>query len=153
MTGQHEKFQQRLAASSKAVFAVAQFYQGKGHTVKIPPVLIAPTAAQAEEYLDDGDLLLLFEKRIEVKHRTFDFSSADDYPYPSVFISNVAAVDRARGQVSAYINVSRDLRCAAIIKYETAEHWFVNKSRASNTGNVEFQYACPLSFVHFEALP
>jgi len=79
------------------------------------------------------------------------FTCADDWPYPDMMVSNAAAVDRARGKVFAYVIVSGDFRHAAVIPYDTHPHWSIMEMHASNTGNLERVYVCPL--VHAKFVP
>jgi hypothetical protein len=149
---QHQRFLERLEQSSRAVFLVAQLQHAKGRTVEIPKLRFAPTAAENEDYVDGGDLVVVVRHRIEVKHLGVNFTCAEDWPFIEVFVSNVAAVDRANGDVLAYVSVSADYRCAAIVAGNTRSNWYVVEARARNTGNVEKFYACPLSLVSFESL-
>jgi hypothetical protein len=149
---QHQRFLERLAASSHAVFVVAQLQHAKGRTIEIPRTRFAPSAADAEDYVDGGDLIVVMRRRIEVKHLGVNFSSLDDWPFSQVFVSNVAAVDRA-DDVLAYVSVSHDFGCAAIVSHQTRRHWYVVEAFAKNTGNVERYYACPLELATFEPVP
>jgi hypothetical protein len=153
MSDQHEQFLQRLAASSRAVFAVAQMQHARGRTVEIPKIRFAPTAAEADDYVDGGDLMIVARFRIEVKHRSINFTGADDWPHPNVFVSNAAAVERGDNDVLYYVTVSSDCRNIAVISRKTRPHWHIVEKVASNTGNRERFYACPLDLVTFEALP
>jgi hypothetical protein len=153
VTVQHERFLERLAASSQAVFLVARMQYAKGRTVEIPRMQFAPTAAQADDYVDAGDLIIVQRHRIEVKHLSINFTCAADWPFNEVFVSNVAAVDRANNDVLAYVSVSQDMRHIAIVERSTRSHWYVVQKPVSNTGNVERNYACPLVLVDFEATP
>lgn len=154
MNAQHERFLARLAASRQAVFAVAKMQMMKGRTVEIPPVKFAPTAADAERFVDAGDLFITVRRRVEVKHLGVNFTGAEDWPFNGeILVSNVAAVDRANGDVFAYVSVSNDLRCAAIVEGSTREFWYPVEKTAKNTGNLERYYACPISFVKFEVMP
>jgi hypothetical protein len=152
MSDQHARFLKRLDASMPAVFAVAQMQHAKGRTVEIPALRRAPTAAEHEHYIDGGDLFVMVRHRIEVKWLRVNFTGADDWPFREVFVSNVASVDRANGEVAAYVSVSRDLHHVAIVERSTKPHWYVVEKLVSNTGNLERNYACPLREVIFEPL-
>jgi hypothetical protein len=141
MNDQHSRFQQRLRSSSKAVAVVAAWLNAKGKHVEMPPMQIAPTASQADNYLDSGDIYIIERKRCEVKHLGVNFTCANDWPFREIFISNVSAVDRSLEQVSAWISVSKDMKYAAIIKPDSKDRWHISKKKASNTGNVESYYA------------
>jgi len=149
MSGQHDRFLERLKNSSRAVFVIAQMQHAKGHTVEIPKTRFAPTAAEADQYLDDGDLIVDGE-RIEIKHRDIDFTSRADWPYRDMFVSNVAAVERAGDEVTAYMVVSKDYSHVATIPRSTKDYWYTVEVLAKNTGNVERNYSCPIDYVVFE---
>jgi hypothetical protein len=150
MMQQHARFLERLNASSRAVFLVAELQHAKGRTVEIPKISFAPTAAEAENYVDGGDLIVVVRHRIEVKHLGVNFSGPENWPFREVFVSNVTAVERANGDVLAYVSVSHDCQCVAIVARNTQPHWYIVEAKAKNTGNVERFYACPLEFVSFE---
>jgi hypothetical protein len=142
---------QRLKASSDAVFAVARYQHNRGRGVEIPPLRLAPSAAVNMKYLDGGDLFILTDDRrlrVEVKHRQRHFSSAEDWPDPHVFVSNVPAVDR-NGVVYAYAVVSIDFAHAAVIYGSTKPTWYIVERVPSNTGVAEQVYCCPMEKVEF----
>ncbi len=150
MTPQHAKFLDRLDASSSAVYAVASMYQRLGIPVMLPATHRAPSAEEAADYFDEGDLFVL--RRMEVKGLGINFTCRADWPFREAFVSNVAAVDRAGDEVCAYISVSKDKRYCAIIPHSSRPHWYVVEKRVSNTGNIERNYACPLDHVQFRNL-
>jgi len=150
--GQHADFQKRLGKSSPTVFAVAEHFHCKGHIVQVNAVHIAPTAAEAEHYLDDGDLFVLL--RYEVKHRPkLSFTCARDYKYEDVMVGRKQSVDRAGDSVTAYMIVNAARTHAAVINIKkTREFWRVGDERASNTNNIETFYFCPMVLVEFVKL-
>jgi hypothetical protein len=152
MSDQHERFLERMKGSAAAVFAVAQKHHKAGHTVEIPGMRLAPTAAEAEHYIDGGDLFVRKQHRYEVKHVQLQFTNVDDYPFSSVMFSNEATVKRANGSVAAYYVVSKDMTHCAIILGSTKDHWRVREDEVKNTGNVERNYVCPKGHAIFERL-
>lgn len=149
---QHERFLERLAGSSEAVFAVARWLHVSGRSVEIPTTQFAPTAADADSFVDGGDLFIVEKKRVEVKRIGKSFASAADWPFREVFVSNKAAVERSADQVSAWITVSADLAAVAIVPSSSRPHWFIREALAKNTGNREAFYCCPIDRVEFRAL-
>lgn len=153
ITQQHAKFLDRLRASEGAVVAVAEWARRLGETVEIPTTRFAPTAADADNFVDDGDLFITnpagIRRRVEVKQISRPFSGADDWPFLEVFVSNARAVDRAGDQVAAYVTVNRDLSTIAVVTRETRPNWYLRETRAGNTGNVEKFYACPTRLAMF----
>lgn len=149
---QHEKFLERLTQSMGAVMSVAAWLNRAGRTIEIPAIRYAPTAADATMFYDEGDIVVLDRKIIQVKGISRDFTSAADWPFHEYFVSNQAAVDRMQGRVAAYVTVSNDKRHAAIVESSTKGNWYLKDVRASNTGNVERFYVSPLSCVVFRSL-
>lgn len=152
MSEQHAKFLERLGGSSTAVFVVAKWLHAKGKTIELPALRFAPTAGDAEQFVDAGDIVLVERKRVEVKHLGVTFADAATWPFKEAFVSNKAAVDRSIHEVAAWVSVSADLKAAAIVPAKSRGHWYLKDVRASNTGNVEQFYVCPLDHVEFRAI-
>lgn len=151
MSVQHQKFLSRLERSRASVLAVADWLRLRGQEARVPDLQFAPSASVAESFVDSGDILLR-GGRVEVKQIRRNFTSASDWPFREYFISNEAAVNRARG-VLAYITVSGDYAAIAVVKpAESRKDWYVKETLASNTGNRERFVACSLRHVAFYAL-
>jgi hypothetical protein len=148
---QHGDFLKRLNGSRPAVFAVAYWLNGRGNEMIIPPLKYAPSAADAADYVDAGDLFCRsprgMTRLVEVKHSRKWL--ARDFPYQLMFVASVAQVERRHGQVGAYFVVSLDYSRLGWIKPSTQVHWTLVEKRAGNTGNVERNYACPVDHVIF----
>lgn len=149
---QHEAFLARLDASPAAVFRVAQWLHAAGRTVEIPALRKAPTRDVASHYTDHGDLFILARKPVEVKQLSIAFTSADDWPYPEVFVDNAARA-RHRDDVAGYVSVNAAGTHMAIITRETQSHWYEVTKRNGKTGFITSYMACPLHFVRFGVLP
>jgi hypothetical protein len=152
---EHDRFLQRLRASMPAVFAVAWMQHAKGHDIEIPALRCAPRPEDIPDYRDTGDLFVTINgkrHRIEVKWLGVNFTGAADWPFREVFVDSVSSVERANGEVSAYVSASRDLTHMAIIKQETGIDWYPVETLNRVTGNVERFYACPISAVIFKPL-
>lgn len=149
---QHERFLTRLRASSDAVLRVASWLHRLGKTVEISALTYAPTAADAVKHIDDGDLFVIRREAVEVKHLGVSFTSREDWPFREVFVANRASVERKEGRVMAYVSLNKEMTHAAVIKATTRKHWYLTAVRASNTGNEEQFFACPLEYVWFTAL-
>jgi hypothetical protein len=151
MSEQHNKFLERLRSSSDAVFAVALWFFHRGYSVHIPKVDYASDASQFEDYVDDGDLYVTKvhgnRQRIEVKGKKgLNFTGSHDWPkgFNGMFMSNVAAYERADPKPDAYFIVSADLRYAAILHAKTKPFWTIRSVLCSNTGNYEDIYSAPV---------
>lgn len=152
MSQQHERFLMRLRASSDAVLRVAAWLHRLGKTVEVTALTYAPTAADAAKHIDNGDLFVVRREAVEVKRLGVSFTSREDWPFREAFVANRASVERNEGRVMAYISLNKDMTHAAVIDSNTREHWYLTKVRASNTGNEEQFFACPLEHVWFTAL-
>jgi hypothetical protein len=144
MTENETSFKDRLKGSVTAVFVVAKWLHTKGYNVSIPA---------DRGVVDDGDIFANKPdqpvKRIEVKGRNVLFTSASDWPYEDMLVSNEAAVKRAWDHDPHYVILSAEMRYAAIIAPESKEHWKVIKKWASNTRKEEYFYTCPTEHVKF----
>ena len=152
MSEQHARFLERLSRSSTAVFVVAKWLHAKGKTIELPALRFAPTAADADHFIDAGDIIVVERRRVEVKHLGVTFSDAATWPFKEAFVSNKSAVDRSIHEVAAWISVSADFKAAAIVPAGSRRHWYLKDVRASNTSNVEQFYVCPLEHVEFRAI-
>ena len=155
MTDQHSKFVVRLAESRRAVFRVGEWLNYRGHDLFIPATTFAPTAADAPKHIDRGDIRIISKSEgvpdhvIEVKHTQVEFTCENDYPHSFPIVSNMASVERNRGNIFAYIVLSKDMKFGIIMRAKFSEHWFPRKIRAGNTGNVEDFYMCPMPYADF----
>ena len=143
MTDQHSKFVVRLAESRRAVFRVGEWLNYRGHDLFIP------------KHIDRGDIRIISKSEgvpdhvIEVKHTQVEFTCENDYPHSFPIVSNMASVERNRGNIFAYIVLSKDMKFGIIMRAKFSEHWFPRKIRAGNTGNVEDFYMCPMPYADF----
>jgi hypothetical protein len=147
-------FKSRFHGSRQAMFRVAEWLHSFGYYVAIPPMYLHQPGENPMDYVDSGDLFITRDdkprQRIEVKGLSTRFTDAMDWPYDSTLVSNKAAVDRADGEVSAYILVSSTMDHIIIIRADTKEHWFVRELTPRTTGKPEQFYSCPLEHVIFK---
>jgi len=147
-------FVKRLEQSRPAMFRVAEWFHEKDYYIAIPPIKIAGPNDDPKYFFDGGDLFVTKEgeprKRVEVKGLSTKFTSAEDWPHKDPFVSNKNAVDRADGDVSAYICLSSTKNHIMIIPYSTREHWYVVKRTPKTTRKEEDFYCCPLQHVTFK---
>lgn len=156
MSEQHAKFQQRFIHSSRAVFAHAEHLHVSGYRVEIPPLRVAPTAADHAEYADDGDLFVLpggdWRVRYEVKGLGYDFESRGTWPHRRFYVDRKHRIDSEFDKISAWVYLNPALTHFALVLPHTRPHWFVHNGFNSKTGNYEDNYCCPLELVDFYKL-
>jgi hypothetical protein len=158
---QHSEFQERVRKSVAAVQVVADHLQLEGYEIDIPELSIAPTASQAKEHADHGDLFVTDRKaqftwRYEVKGLSAVFTCAANWPFPEVLVDRRERVDKVERDGESplyYYSVNKARTHIAIIETATTRaHWYISTKRNSNTGNVEDFYACPTGLVIFQPL-
>ncbi len=149
----HAAFLRRLYGSSFGVFVVAAWLHSLKRTVTIHPIDSAPFGEDPNKYVDAGDLISTKENGesslLEVKHINTDFTCLEDWPHKDMIVSNVKAVDRRQGQVTAYIMLSKDANYIAILPGETKGNWKKIKRFAKNTQMEEDYYVCDPAFCKF----
>jgi hypothetical protein len=146
MSEQHEGFKKRFFASLHSVFVAGEMLSKAGFDVEIRALRAAPTAADAPDYVDNGDIFATKDgrrTRHEVHHYSGKFTGAEDYPYQHLLVGSKAAVDRANGTVASWIILDEDYENAAIVFFKTHDYWYEVDIHARNTGNIEKKYACP----------
>lgn len=113
--------------------------------------MIRPSAEKRFEYSDFGDIEIT--KKIEVKQRNFNFTSVEDYPYETIFISEIYRMKKLLPQLEAVIVVSGDGSHAASVSAATVGYWVVDAKWDSKQGRECEFLACPKKYAKFFALP
>lgn len=141
-------FQRDLEASREAVALAANWLgESLGYTVMVPPTLCRPSPEERDAYADRGDLFIA--QPIEVKRRSFSFSSLETYPYPTAIVTNCHLWDQARPKPYAFFLFSQDLTGFLICKGQTASQWIKSKGFQQSRGRVREVYECPLSLCEY----
>ena len=153
MGNTYEEFAARLRASVPGVLAIAGWLYRSGWAVSLPALVLRPKDQHYTKYQDRGDLFATKEEkacRFEIKYmQRANFTGVHDWPYEDFFIADKNAVDRAKGEVAAYIWVSNDLTHAAFVRQETNKHWQPVVRYMRNTDKEQAIYVCPLEHVEF----
>lgn len=141
-------FVEDLARSREAVEVAARWLGSLGLPVIVHPTFVRPSADRMAEYADGGDLGIV--QRVEVKRRSLAFTSADDYPFDTVFVDARHCFDRARPKPYAYLILNRDMSCAIRVDVRaTIGSWQVVEGLDRSKGRDRAWYACPKSLVQF----
>lgn len=153
MGNTYEEFAQRLRASIPGVLAIVGWLYRHGWAVSLPALVLRPKDQHYTKYQDRGDLFATKGDkacRFEVKYmQRANFTCMDDYPFDDFFIADADAVDRANGEVEAYIWVSNNLKYAAFVRQGTSPHWEVKVRHFKNTNKEQAIYVCSLDHVEF----
>lgn len=106
----HELFKKDLIESEERRHYTAKMYRSLGYYVVAPPLRVAPTFEEHEEYADDGDLWV--ENRlVEVRHLKCDFT-VDYWPFGKAFIVDQAnTFDKKKVKPYIYIVWNRKKTC------------------------------------------
>jgi hypothetical protein len=143
----HQRFLKRLDGSRPALFKVAEWLHRKGKTVTIPAIRYSPEHREFLKYVDKGDIIITnddgSQSIVEVKHfKQTKFTCAEDFPHPSVIVSNIYTVQRNRGHISAYLILNKDMTHMIIVKGSKIDEWEIRDIYASNTQKFEKYYTC-----------
>ncbi|MFA5054071.1 MAG: hypothetical protein WC565_08425 [Parcubacteria group bacterium] len=140
-----------LAESAASVNLCAAWLARHGYQTRIVPTVVRPDSSVRMQYGDGGDIEIT--KRVEVKQRSLPFTSASDYPYPTVLVDEVYKVDRlGMTGLDGYMIVNSDGTVACVVKKATRPHWSVeSRWDSSQSRQCEF-YACPVGLCEFVSL-
>lgn len=146
-----EQFIHDLKASMPSVWQAARWFHSRGYQAIVQPLHIRPDVSQRLQYSDGGDLFVL--QRVEVKHRSIQFTCRADYPYPTLIVDDANVWDKANPKPYMHIIFSKDCQHAALIMGSTCKSWqrtshFDEKSK----GRREF-YECPSELAIFTTIP
>jgi len=128
-----EVFKPRLRESYKGTRFAAEWLRRLGYEVHQTPGRVAGTHAEWKEYADSGDLIILPAKMIvEVKVRTFRFTGAGDFLYPTMIVCAQHSWERKPVKPLAYLILSSDMKYAGCVYGGDARRWGVDamKDRA-----------------------
>lgn len=154
MARTYEEFVEYFYSSKEAVLAVARWAWDEGYDVFIPAMVLRPKYEPAKNYSDDGDIHITKDgatKKLNIKlQNTAPFSGADDWPFPVIFVANKESADAYGDDISSYVIVSNDMKCACVInKKQTWQFWSVIKFYNEKHHYHEEVYACPIAQAKF----
>lgn len=136
--------------SSQYVNLVAYWFSVNGISSRILPNMLRPEVGRRFDFMDNGDIEI--HLKVEVKHRSIDFTSRDDYPYPTILIDEVYKVDKKSRDLYAYVILNeRADTCIMIYKY-TISKWRKVEKRDRTAGEARMFYEVPKEFGIFMRL-
>jgi hypothetical protein len=149
---QDPTFIEDLRKSRASVETVARWLSSKGVPVIVRPTFERPDASRMSEFSDDGDLEII--QRVEVKQRpNLDFTSKDDFPYPTLIVDACHCYDNAKQKPYAYVIVNRagDVAFVVYVRDTRAKWLRVKKHDKAKQRDREF-YECPMELVEVARL-
>jgi hypothetical protein len=145
------RFKSAVEKSRAEVSVVASHLERRGFKTEITPQRIRDKFEERAEYGDDADLFVFSRSGnklgIEVKGRLLRFSSAEDFPYPTLFVDRVAKADKS--SVFYYISVNVDKTVIAVIRASTKDRWIKTEKYDHVKNHPLWVYECPKELVKF----
>ena len=146
-------FREDLAHSQEAARATGDWLLANhGLRTTIPEIKCRPSVGERFAYSDGGDVIVHLSGQqtviCEAKRRfNITFSSAKDYPYPTILVDVCHALDAKEPKPYGYFIWNRDLTAFALVKLRTMPKW--KRERRMNRGRERDQYYAPLNCVEF----
>jgi hypothetical protein len=140
-----------LQESERARLKVAAWLRSKGRRVEVPPLRVRPCADQRADFADHGDLFVDAQRqRVEVRWRNLDFTSAADFPFPTVLLGATYRWDDVEPKPVALVLTNRTMSHCLIVPATTRARWRV--VRLWRHGRWHQLYAAPVVCAHFFAM-
>lgn len=148
-----ERFKRRLIESVPTVERIADWYRSQGYEVKVPPISIRPHRGAWRKHSDKGDMFVAMEiwMPVEVKGRSFDFTSRDDFPFrDGAFVCHCRAFDEAHPKPLAIVHTNKARTHVAIIFSYTHTQWRKDWVEDGGMDDVnQHTYVAPLDCIEF----
>lgn len=136
-----------LSSSRDSVWRFAAIQKAAGVDIVINPATTRPDATVRGDHADGGDMELRI--RVEHKVRNIDFTSREDFPYPTLIVAEVYSIERQNGKPFVYVIESRSGSHAAVVHSRSMPRWSkVRRWDAAQGRECEF-YEAPLESVRF----
>lgn len=144
-------FVQDLLDSQSHVIRVGNWLEMCGYEVEIADIKVRDDVRNMAKFADNGDLFVS-GNRLEAKQRMLDFTSREDFPYPTIIVDVAHTWDKADQKPLAYILTNKETSCALVVLGSTFEHWKkVNKWDRQKKRHRTF-YECPIDRTLFYKL-
>jgi hypothetical protein len=148
MVKQVADFVADFRASISAVERFAYTLRRLNVSVWMPPSDLGPDHGTRMEYADSGDLMI--QLRAEHKVRNLNFTSREDFPFPTIIIDEKYKVDaKASLPLFAYFIQSANSNCVAVIYGHTKHRWTTQESWDPKQSRTCTYYVVPIQFVRF----
>ena len=139
----YDDFVAAYQASHKVTFYVALWLYTKWDVdICVPKKRIMPRDGDYRDYSDSCDLIAN-GKKIEVKHKKkHHFTDKDNYPFPSMMLAGANHIEKHWNETHAYIIVNDDMTHVFVVKSDTKQNWWKDKTKAYNRDHNEIYYYC-----------
>lgn len=147
------RFRSEVGASWAAVWTIARHIHACGGcSIAVPPLQLRPSFGERSGYGDDADLLVKTAtgvwRRAEVKRRKISFTTANDYPYKTLFVDRSVKADKASPDV--YFILNDAMTHAARIDASTKDRWLGPAKKFDRVKHYELTiYECPKVLARF----
>lgn len=146
-----QRFKSAVKRSRKEVLKVESYFLKLGCSTRLPDVKIRDKFDDRAGFGDDADLFVLGilgdSIGVEVKGRTLNFTSCNDFPYQTIFVDRVVKADMST--VKCYISLNSAGTHMAVVMADTKNKW-VKSTRYDNVkGHNLTVYECPKHLIKF----
>lgn len=145
-----KRFREESAYSYEAAEFLAARLTADGWPARVVPLSLRPTFADRAAYADDGDVFidLLVTLRVESKRRRENFTSPEDFKFPTIIVDNVSSYDAKSIKPWCYF-VQNEYRtaCLEINVKQTRDQWKINTRPNRKSGHITEVYECPIALV------
>lgn len=127
--GNDKLFKQELIKGILWQLYVAEKFRHMGYDVNRIDISMTPGPVEKREDFVNSKDLIAGGKLIEVKSRNVEFTSADDFPYDTLFIDTKDGFDKKKDKPEMYVCVSQITGAACALDVsKTKDLWEVTRT-------------------------
>jgi hypothetical protein len=137
-------FLQQLRIGDQWAEFVAGQIREVGKYAYATPTKIAESEDDIKDFTEnEKDILLSRDRTLEVKSRSFHFTSVSDYPYETAFVDTVEGWLAKRGHPVAVAVVSQVTGCVVVVPVSSQGLWSRRRVFDSKRGFEVDVFECP----------
>ena len=152
----HKRFIKHLDESKPSIGVAKKHLESQGFEVREKETKKTPSYEERMKYLDDGDLEYYKDgewRRVEVKHSSRNFTSAENWPFRNMFVCAIHSWDKVDPKPDVFLILSKDMNNVAEITGDTNNQWFLTSFTDKRYVNYrQTAYACPLDLIKFSTI-
>jgi hypothetical protein len=132
--------------------AARWFGSKRGVYAVVPPLRLRPTPEEKDAYADGGDVHIVERfSVVEIKHRSFAFTCARDFPFKTLFVDPVPLWDKKNPKPQGYMNFNLAGTHVGIILCDaTRSKWVLDTQLDRRINRVRTYWTCPKELVLFQ---